>query len=254
MPPLEAIPTSDLSDLNHSGPSGTFSTASTQEELQHRLKDMGGRAANHPPTPVEVSVTPTVIHPTTSGNVTHEVSPITCSFDNLRVSRTDKNTPDLAPHRHTTPGKDDARSYHSHRTRSASHLSTALASSNSDSGSRDSSSRCHSRHMKRRKRKRRPTSSSPQESCDSLLPQGLVHARYRRPRPVVRHMSLKPKRRGSGDRVDAIVDRLGAMTETRRKRPGVCPNWTNLPSARFVASAVLRWRYVRVSSARNWRG
>ena len=221
MPPLETIPPSDLSDLNHSGPSGTFSTASTQEDLQHRMRDMGGRdVKSSKPAQESTQRTSATNLQTAPCNVASVDPPITCSLDHLRIARTDKANSAATQDRHTTPTKDGTRTHHSHRTRSSSHLSTALASSHFDSRSGGSSLRHRSHHRGKYKRRKRSSTSSSQESCDSLLPQGLAHARYRRPRTVVRHMSIKPKRRGSGDRVDAIVDRLGAMADNEEKKAG----------------------------------
>ena len=76
---------------------------------------------------------------------------------------------------------------------------------------------------KEKAHKRRRQSSSSRSSSDSgrsLMPKGLSHAKYHRPRKTVREVSAKTPRNKPSDIYDAIVGRLGAVEDKKGRKSG----------------------------------
>ena len=178
-----------------------MSTASNKDDLDNRLKDLGGRrgSTNRALVPPEREPPPPILQPT------QPVPTKDVSTGKRRPSTTEPpvlQNPSLGDRSSTSGGS-------------------------SRSSSRDSSR--HDRKKKaRRSKHRRRKSSSPNDSSSrsdrSLLPKGLSHAKYHRPRAAVREWSRDPARSSSQrGKYDAIVDRLTAVAEKEGRKSGVAP-------------------------------
>ena len=205
MPHLEAMTPRTLGMGNDSSLSNTtISTASNKEDLEKRLKEMGGR---HMETPRLKEA------PVQKGETRQE--PI---------------TPTHMGDRNQCSGKEDHMSNTTTRKRSPKYRrdqSDSSANHSMDDSESDTVSDSESgknRRTRRRKRgkenRKRMSSQSSHSSTESLLPQGLCHAKYKRPRTVVRHVEREPTPRKGRDKYDAICDRLGAMADQEEKKAG----------------------------------
>ena len=135
IPPLEAYPALVPLGLNHSGTSGAFSTASTQEDLPQRMKEMGGRTKADPKEPPPETHVPIHI-------------PITCSLEDLNINPAEKEKVRKEPAQPSSIA-DGSQSQNSHRTTSAPRSPAIPTSSRSSSLS--------SRQRPRRKRPSKPS-------------------------------------------------------------------------------------------------
>ena len=204
MPPLETYTGEDPPDFNLSGQRLTASTASNQDDFTHRIKDLGGR-----PTPVSHSANKVITGTQPAEGATDLRDLKSAGGKEMiirKASRSRKST-----------------SLSSQSDSLVSAFSSRSASTSKQTGSGSSSPSRARRKDKRKshKRRHRPSSSrSSSDSAQSLMPKGLSHAKYHRPRKTVREMSAELTREKPSGKYDAIVGRLGAMADKEDRKAG----------------------------------